>query len=153
MYDFNSIEFMPDTGPVEELEGVTGSELLNDISQRAQRIWLQVYGETLVQRELPKAYAAWVTNERRQQFGGVALFLKSWFQNVMEELERKEEREAQAKAKEALKVSTATPPRALVLTPKECKPAWFNGPDGVTEMVGVCSVHRSFEKCEREGRG
>lgn len=142
-------EIKSEIGAIDELKDVIGSEMLISVSHRAQRIWIQVYGLDLVKKELPLAFAAWATNERRQQFGGAGLFLRSWFQNVAEELERRIEREAKAKS---IKASVPPPSRRLILTTKKCKSAWFMGPDGPTELLGVCSVHRSFEKCEREGR-
>lgn len=144
--EFNKTEI----GPIDELKDVIGVEMLTNVSWRAQRIWIQVYTLDLVKKELPCAFAAWVTNERRQQFGGPALFLRSWFHNVMEELERRLEREAKAKAIKATAVPSSS--KRLLFSGKQCKPAWFNGPDGPTELHGACAVHRSFERCEREGR-
>lgn len=122
-------------GAIPELAGVLGADLLDEIKQRVQYVWIKAFGLDLIKRELPLAWAKWETDEQRAKFGALPLFLYSWFTN---------------KYKEAPKVATKT----LSLTKKSrwrdtgesCKQAFYED----TPMG--CLVHASNEVCEIDGR-
>lgn len=66
------------TGAIEELQTIAGHEFLSQVTQRAQKSWLKVFGIELVTRQLPLALAKWQTDDHRSAQGGLPLYLNSW---------------------------------------------------------------------------
>lgn len=123
------------TGPIPDLATTTGAELLADIKQHIQRVWIKTFGLDLIKRELPLAWAKWETDEQRAQFGALPLFLYSWFCNKQKEPKPPEPKPSKSGTRGNYRD-----------TGKDCLPATFEG-----QVVG-CYVHKSHEKCEMEGR-
>lgn len=122
-------------GAIPELVDVIGSELLDDVKQRAQRAWLRVFGAEVIKRELPMAYAKWETDERRSEMGSLPLFLYSWFSNASKGL-------SQEKPPAGVRPIHAAR-GALRDSKTACRPSLH---------PQICAVHRSGERCEIEGR-
>jgi hypothetical protein len=123
------------TGAVFQLADVVGSELLAEVRQHVQRVWIRVFGLELLRRELPAAYA----KAALEQPADTAAFLYAWWIAA-----KKAEQKKAAQAAKPVARRPRKPP--LRDTGKPCVEAFFEG-----KRVG-CYVHFAGEKCEIAGR-
>lgn len=126
------------TGAVPELVEIVGAELLDEVKQAVQRVWIRVYGLELIRTELPFLFARWMTDEQRSASGALPLFMNSWFKN------RKEQE--QAIATKPAPTPTSFGKLRYRNTGEPCNRAFYDG-----KPIG-CSVHASNEVCEIDGR-